>query len=64
MCEGMVWPKLQALVYNILPSATAIFSYVIGSWKLSAHKQFFIGAQTVVRLLQTIQLKQGVIYSS
>ena len=27
--------KLQALVYDILPSTTAIFSYAIGSRKLS-----------------------------
>ena len=25
--------KLQALVYDILPSTTAVFSYAIGSWK-------------------------------
>ena len=24
-----VWPKLQALVYDILPSTTAVFSYAI-----------------------------------
>ena len=53
------WPKLQTLVY-ILPSTTAVFSYVTGSRKLSANKQFFIGAQTVVSLLQTVQIKQGV----
>ena len=47
------YPKLQALVYDILPSATAVFSYAIGSRKLSA----FVGAQTVV---QTTQIKQGV----
>ena len=47
--------KLQALVYDILPSATAVFSYAIGSRKLSANKQFFVGAQTVVSLLQTTQ---------
>ena len=34
-------PKLQALVYDTLPSATAIFSYAIGSRKLSANEQFF-----------------------
>ena len=51
--------KLQALVYDILPSTTAVFSYVIGSWKLSANKQFFTGAQTVVSLLQTTQIKEG-----
>ena len=53
-------PKLQTPVYDILPSTTAVFSYVIGSWKLSANKQFFVGAQTVVSLLQTTQIKQGV----
>ena len=40
--------RLQALVYVILPSTTAVFSYVIGSRKLSANEQFFVGAQTVV----------------
>ena len=48
--------KLQAPVYNILPSTTAVFSYAIGSRKLSANEQFFIGAQTVVSLLQTTQI--------
>ena len=48
--------KLQALVYDILPSTTAIFSYNIGSRKLSANEQFFVGAQTVVSLLQTTQI--------
>ena len=52
--------KLQALVYDILPSTTAVFSYTIGSRKLSANEQFFGGAQTVVSLLQTTQIKQGV----
>ena len=33
--------KLQALVYDILPSTTAVFSYVIGSRKLSANEHFF-----------------------
>ena len=45
---GCVWVRLQVLVYDILPSTTALFSYVIGSWKLSANEQFFVGAQTVV----------------
>ena len=48
-------PKLPALVYDILPSTTAIFSYAIGSRKLSANEQFFVGAQTVVSLLHTAQ---------
>ena len=30
-------PKLQALVYDILPSTTAVFSYATGSRKLSAN---------------------------
>ena len=53
-------PKLQVLVYDILPSTTAVFSYAIGSRKLSANEQFFVGAQTLVSLLQTTQIKQGV----
>ena len=52
--------KLQTLVYDILPSTTAVFSYAVGSRKLSANEQFFVGAQTVVSLLQTTQIKQGV----
>ena len=51
-----VIPKLQALVYDILPSTTAAFSYAIGSRKLSANEQFFVGAQTIVSLLQTTQI--------
>ena len=56
--------KLQALVYDIFPSTTAVFSYVIGSWKLSANEQFFVGAQTVVSLLQTTEIKQGVSFTA
>ena len=53
--------KLQAPLYDILPSTTAVFSYAIGSRKLSANEQFFAGAQTVVSLLQTTQINwQGV----
>ena len=52
--------KLHALVYDILPSNTAVFSYAIGPRKLSANEQFFVGAQTVVSLLQATQIKQGV----
>ena len=52
--------EFQALVYDILPSTTAVFSYTIGPRKLSANEQFFIGAQTVVSLLETTQIKQGV----
>ena len=66
--------EFQALVYDILPSTTAVFSYTIGSRKLSANEQFFFffwcfvvvggGAQTVVSLLQTTQIKQGVSFIS
>ena len=49
--------ELQTLVYDILPSTTAVFSYAIGSRKLSANEQFFLfGAQTLVSLLQTTQI--------
>ena len=56
--------KLQALVYDILPSTTAVFSYAIRSRKLSANEQFFVGAQTVVSLLQTTQIKQRVSFTA
>ena len=64
------WPrdsmqrKLQALVYDILPSTTAVFSYAIGPRKLSANEQFFVGAQTVVSLLQTTQIISDVCFVS
>ena len=48
--------ELQALVYDILPSTTAVFSYAIGSRKLSANEQFFVGAQTIISLLQTTRI--------
>ena len=48
--------RLQALVYDVLPSTTAVFSYAIGSRKLLANEQFFVGAQIVVSLLQTTQI--------
>ena len=38
----MLGVKLQALVYDILPSTTAVFSYAIGSRKLSANEQGFV----------------------
>ena len=54
--------KLQALVYDILPSTTAVFNYAIGSRKLSANEQFFVGAQTVIGLLQTTQIISDVCF--
>ena len=62
--EVAVLGKLQALVYDILPSTTAVFSYTIGSGKLSANEQFFVGAQAVVSLLQTSQIKQGMSFTA
>ena len=41
------WTKLQALVYDTLPSTTA-------------NEQIFVGAQAVESLLQTTEIKQGV----
>ena len=58
----IVCVKLQALVYDILPSTTAVFSYAIGSRKLSAKEQFFVGIQTVVSVLQTTQIISDVCF--
>ena len=46
-------PKLQALVYNILPSTSAVFSYATVSRKLSANEQFLLsfGAQIVSKFV-------------
>ena len=49
--EGTYCVELKALIYDIFPSTTAVFSYAIGSRKLSANEQFFVGVQTVVGLL-------------
>ena len=54
--------RLQALVDDILPSTTAVFSYSIGSRKLSANEQFFVGAQAVVSLLQTTRITSDVCF--
>ena len=57
-------PKLQALVYDIPPSTTAVFSYAIGSRKLSANEQFFVGAQTLIYVCYNNSNKtRRVIYS-
>ena len=45
-CSRTPTNSVQALVYDILPSTTAVFSYVIGSRKLSANEQFFVGVST------------------
>ena len=58
----MLGVKLQALDYDILPSTTAVFSYTIGPRKLSANEQFFVGAETVVSLLQATQIISNVCF--
>ena len=60
LVEGRLLAQIPSTVYDILPSTTAVFSYAIGPRKLSANEQFFLGAQTIVSLLQTTQMKQGV----
>ena len=39
---GRIQPKLQALVYDILPSTTAVFSYAIGSRKQLTSRVFLV----------------------
>ena len=46
----MLWLKLQALVYDILPSTNAIVNYAIGLKNMSANKQFFDDVQMAVSL--------------
>ena len=59
----LVRTQTPSTFYNILPSTTAVFSYAIGSRKLSANKQFFfIVAQTVVSLLQKTQIISDVCF--
>ena len=43
--------SLKALVYDVLPPATAITEHDIGLDKLSANGQCHVGAQLAVRLL-------------
>ena len=51
------------LRHQVLLSTTAVFSYAIGSRKLSANEQFFIvGAQIVVNSLQTTQIISDVCF--
>ena len=57
--------QLQALVYHILPSTTAIVGYAMGLEKLSANELFlfcfvFDDAQTAVSLLQATQIISNV----
>ena len=60
---GFTTPNSKhCMVYDILPSTTAVFSYAIGPRKVSANEQFFVGAQTVVSLLQTTQIISDVCF--
>ena len=43
-------PKLQALVYDILPPTTAVTDYAIVIENLSANRQFFVGVHMAVSL--------------
>ena len=47
----VVSTKLQALVYDILPSTSAVFSYAIGSRKLSANEQFFCWSSNISKFV-------------
>ena len=53
--------KLQTLVYDILLSTTAIFSYIIGSRKLSANEQFF-GARCQKAMLGVCVSIRGLVH--
>ena len=61
---GTYVSKLQALVYDILPSTTAIFSYAIGSRKQSANEQFSVGAQTTQIISNVCFITNHAAYSS
>ena len=62
MYRNCIWErgrgKLQALIYDILPSTTAVFSYAIGARKQLTSSFFLGGAQTVIliSLLHTTQI--------
>ena len=49
-CRCTLAAKLQALVYDVIPPATAVTDYAIGFEKLSANGQFFFGPQMTTSL--------------
>ena len=55
-------PSLQALVYDILPSTTAVFSCAIGSKNCQLTSSFLLVLKTVVSLLQTTQIISDVCF--
>ena len=54
--------ELQALVYNILPSTVAVFSYAIGSRKLSDNEAIFCRCSDISKLVKTTQFISDVCF--
>ena len=52
--------KLPALVYDILPPATAVIGYPTGLRKLLANRHFFAGAQTAVSLEKMARIASAI----
>ena len=68
MCPGETRPtdrlKLQALVYDILPLTTLVFSYAIGPRKLSVNEQFFCWCSNSSKFVTTqIQYIRRLLYN-
>ena len=68
-----LWSQLQRKLsqFSVQTPSTGLWhpsfnhcriSYAIGPSKLSANEQFFVGAQTVVSLLQTTQIISGICF--
>ena len=62
LMQESFWCKLQALVYDILPSTTTVFSYATGPRKMSANEQFIVGAPTVIRCYKQLKLYRRLFY--
>ena len=58
--HGLSGLILQALVYDILPSTTALFSYAICPRKLLANEQFFCWYSNSSKFVTNNSIKQGV----
>ena len=59
LSQSYQYPDSKHWFTTAFPQPLPYF-YAIGSRKLSANQQFFVGAQTVVSLLQRTQIKQCV----
>ena len=55
----MVVGKVQALVYDLLPTIPAIIDYAIGLEKLSANGQFCGGAQMAVSVNMMLNIHRN-----